>query len=71
MTAPMIGIVGASGAVGGAALANLSSEGRYALRAGYRSRPLHHQIPSDVGQQQVNIDDAVSLVRFVKIAQLY
>jgi len=66
MTAPMIGIVGASGAVGGAALANLSSEGRYALRAGYRSRPLHHKIAADVEQQQVNINDEVSLTRFCK-----
>jgi len=66
MTAPMIGIVGASGAVGGAALANLSSEGRYALRAGYRSQPPHHKIAADVEQQQVNIDDEVSLARFCK-----
>jgi len=66
MTDPMIGIVGASGAVGGAALANLSSEGRYVLRAGYRSQPLHHTIAADVKQQQVNIDDEVSLARFCK-----
>jgi len=66
MTAPMLGIVGVSGAVGGAALTSLSREGQYTLRAGYRSQPLRCEIMPNVEQRQVNIDDEASLARFCK-----
>ncbi|MGE8655507.1 MAG: saccharopine dehydrogenase NADP-binding domain-containing protein [Achromobacter sp.] len=66
MTAPMIGILGASGAVGSTALASLVSEGRYVLRAGYRSRPPRGDTTSCVERQQVDVDDEASLARFCK-----
>ena len=64
MTTSMIGVLGASGAVGGAALAGLCAEGRHALRAGYRSRPLRSDKTSCADWQPVDVDDETSLARF-------
>ncbi|KRE88752.1 hypothetical protein ASG87_09290 [Frateuria sp. Soil773] len=62
MSVPRVGIVGASGAVGAAALACLQAEGRFALRGGYRHAP--PAASSHVEWLTVDVDDSSSLARF-------
>lgn len=63
MTASLIGIVGATGAVGGAALSILVSEGR-SVRAGYHSNAKRSDAASGCQWRHVDADDADSLARF-------
>ncbi|MCA8093730.1 saccharopine dehydrogenase NADP-binding domain-containing protein [Burkholderia anthina] len=66
MSAPVVGIVGARGAVGSAARASLLASGRHAVRAGYRTR--RGGFPDDndphVDRRALDIDDAASLAAF-------
>lgn len=60
----VIGIVGAAGAVGSAALDGLHTSPHWTLRAGYRSQPARNDAATDIDWRHVNVDDSASLGRF-------
>lgn len=64
MRYPVIGIVGAGGSVGGAALDGLHTSPDWTLRAGYRSQPARNDAAAVIDWRHVNADDAASLARF-------
>lgn len=68
MSAPVIGVVGARGAVGGAALGALFAAGRHAVRAGYRARPGSDPSSDDphIDWRTLDLDDAGSLAAFCR-----